>query len=38
MTWGEAEVRFGDVRVTRQVVSFTKRRAGHRRAARRDAA
>jgi DEAD/DEAH box helicase domain-containing protein len=25
MTWGAAEVRFGDVRVTRQVVSFTKR-------------
>src|SRR5260370_38373862 len=27
MTWGEAEVRFGDVRVTRQVVSYTKRRS-----------
>jgi len=27
VTWGEAEVRFGDVRVTRQVVSFTRRRA-----------
>ena len=27
MTWGQAEVRFGDVRVTRQVVSFTRRRA-----------
>jgi len=26
MTWGEAEVRFGDVQVTRQVVSYTKRR------------
>jgi DEAD/DEAH box helicase domain-containing protein len=26
-TWGEAEVRFGDVRVTRQVVSYTKRRS-----------
>ena len=25
--WGQAEVRFGDVRVTRQVVSFTRRRA-----------
>jgi len=25
MTWGAAEVRFGDVQVTRQVVSFTKR-------------
>jgi DEAD/DEAH box helicase domain-containing protein len=25
MTWGTAEVRFGDVQVTRQVVSFTKR-------------
>jgi DEAD/DEAH box helicase domain-containing protein len=25
MTWGGAEVRFGDVRVTRQVASFTKR-------------
>ena len=25
--WGEAEVRFGDVQVTRQVVSFVKRRA-----------
>ena len=25
MTWGQAEVRFGDVRVTRQVVSFTRR-------------
>jgi DEAD/DEAH box helicase domain-containing protein len=27
MTWGEAEVCFGDVQVTRQVVSFAKRRA-----------
>jgi DEAD/DEAH box helicase domain-containing protein len=27
VTWGEAEVRFGEVQVTRQVVSFTKRRA-----------
>jgi DEAD/DEAH box helicase domain-containing protein len=27
MTWGEGEVCFGDVQVTRQVVSFTKRRA-----------
>ena len=27
MTWGPAEVRFGDVRVTRQVVSYTKRRS-----------
>jgi len=27
MTWGEAEVRFGDVRVTRQVIGFTRRRA-----------
>ena len=27
MTWGEAEVCFGDVQVTRQVVSFTKRRS-----------
>ena len=26
-TWGEAEVCFGDVRVTRQVVSYTKRRS-----------
>jgi DEAD/DEAH box helicase domain-containing protein len=26
MTWGEAEIRFGDVQVTRQVVSYTKRR------------
>ena len=26
-TWGEAEVGFGDVRVTRQVVCFTKRRS-----------
>ncbi len=26
MTWGQAEVRFGDVQVTRQVVSYTKRR------------
>ena len=26
-TWGEAEVRFGDVQVTRQVVSYTKRRS-----------
>jgi DEAD/DEAH box helicase domain-containing protein len=27
MSWGQAEVRFGDVRVTRQVVGFTRRRA-----------
>ncbi len=27
MTWGQAEIRFGDVQVTRQVVSFTRRRA-----------
>lgn len=27
LSWGEAEVRFGDVQVTRQVVSFTRRRA-----------
>jgi DEAD/DEAH box helicase domain-containing protein len=27
VTWGEAEVHFGDVQVTRQVVSFTTRRA-----------
>jgi DEAD/DEAH box helicase domain-containing protein len=27
MSWGEAEVRFGDVRVTRQVVGFIKRRS-----------
>jgi DEAD/DEAH box helicase domain-containing protein len=27
MTWGQAEVRFGDVQVTRQVVSFVRRRA-----------
>jgi DEAD/DEAH box helicase domain-containing protein len=27
MTWGEAEVRFGDVQVTRQVVSYSKRRS-----------
>jgi DEAD/DEAH box helicase domain-containing protein len=27
MAWGEAEVRFGEVLVTRQVVCFTKRRA-----------
>jgi len=26
MAWGQAEVRFGDVQVTRQVVSFVKRR------------
>jgi DEAD/DEAH box helicase domain-containing protein len=26
-SWGEAEVRFGDVQVTRQVVCFTRRRA-----------
>jgi len=26
MTWGQAEIRFGDVQVTRQVVSFVKRR------------
>ena len=27
MTWGQAQVCFGDVRVTRQVTSFTRRRA-----------
>jgi len=27
MTWGQAEVRVGDVQVTRQVVSYTKRRS-----------
>jgi DEAD/DEAH box helicase domain-containing protein len=27
MSWGEAEICFGDVEVTRQVVSFTRRRA-----------
>jgi DEAD/DEAH box helicase domain-containing protein len=27
MTWGQAEVRFGDVQVTRQVTAFTRRRA-----------
>jgi DEAD/DEAH box helicase domain-containing protein len=27
MSWGEAEICFGDVHVTRQVVSFTRRRA-----------
>jgi DEAD/DEAH box helicase domain-containing protein len=27
MSWGQAEVCFGDVQVTRQVVSFTRRRA-----------
>ncbi len=27
VTWGHAEVRFGDVQVTRQVVSFVRRRA-----------
>jgi DEAD/DEAH box helicase domain-containing protein len=27
MTWGQAEVRFGDVQVTRQVVSYAKRRS-----------
>jgi DEAD/DEAH box helicase domain-containing protein len=27
MTWGEADVRFGEVRVTRQVTCFSKRRA-----------
>ncbi len=27
MNWGEAEVRFGDVQVTRQVVSYAKRRS-----------
>jgi DEAD/DEAH box helicase domain-containing protein len=27
MTWGPGAVRFGDVRVTRQVVSYTKRRS-----------
>ena len=37
MTWGQAEVRFGDVQVTRQVVSFTSARP-HRRGARRDPA
>jgi len=26
MTWGEAEIRFGDVQVTRQVTGYTKRR------------
>jgi DEAD/DEAH box helicase domain-containing protein len=26
MTWGESEIRFGDVQVTRQVVSFARRR------------
>jgi DEAD/DEAH box helicase domain-containing protein len=26
MTWGQAEVRFGDVQVTRQVIAFTRRR------------
>jgi DEAD/DEAH box helicase domain-containing protein len=26
-TWGEAEVRFGEVQVTRQVVSYTRRRS-----------
>ena len=28
MTWGSAEVSFGDVQVTRQVTSFTRRRDG----------
>ena len=28
MTWGDAEVSFGDVQVTRQVTSFTQRRDG----------
>jgi DEAD/DEAH box helicase domain-containing protein len=28
MTWGDAEVSFGDVQVTRQVTSFTRRRDG----------
>jgi DEAD/DEAH box helicase domain-containing protein len=27
MTWGESEIRFGDVQVTRQVVSFARRHA-----------
>jgi DEAD/DEAH box helicase domain-containing protein len=27
LRWGQAQVRFGDVQVTRQVVSFTRRRA-----------
>jgi DEAD/DEAH box helicase domain-containing protein len=27
MTWGQGEVRFGDVQVTRQVVSYAKRRS-----------
>jgi DEAD/DEAH box helicase domain-containing protein len=27
MTWGEAEIRFGDVQVTRQVTGYTKRRS-----------
>jgi DEAD/DEAH box helicase domain-containing protein len=27
MTWGEAEIRFGDVQVTRQVTGYIKRRA-----------
>jgi DEAD/DEAH box helicase domain-containing protein len=27
MAWGEAEIRFGDVQVTRQVASYTKRRS-----------
>jgi DEAD/DEAH box helicase domain-containing protein len=27
MAWGQAEVRFGDVQVTRQVIAFTQRRA-----------
>jgi DEAD/DEAH box helicase domain-containing protein len=26
-TWGQAEIRFGDVQVTRQVVSYTRRRS-----------
>ena len=36
--WGPAEVRFGDVQVTRQVVSFTKQVRRHRRPDRRDPA
>ena len=38
MTWGQAEVCFGDVQVTRQVVSFIRRRADTGAPARRDAA
>ena len=36
--WGEAEVCFGDVQVTRQVVSFARRAARHRGGGRRGAA